>query len=68
MDNRESVDRSSEEFAAVAPVANGALNADNGPRSSGDGPPQPHPRAFANESSSVVDGVMQSDVPPPAFP
>ena len=61
MDNRESVDRSSEEFAAIASVAHGASNTDIGPRTSGDGL-QTHPRAVTNESSPAVNGVMQSDV------
>ena len=62
MDNSDSVDRSSEEFATVVPVAHGTSHADNGPRISGDGAPQSQPRALVNEPSAVVDGVMQSDV------
>ena len=62
MDNGELIERSSEEFAAVAPAANGTLNIENGLRTSGDGPPQAHSKNLASDTSPVVESVMQSDV------
>ena len=62
MDNRESIDRSSEDFTAVVPATNGPTNDENGLRTSADGPHQAYPGALASEPSPVVESVMQSDV------
>lgn len=62
MDNRDFVDRSSEEFAAIAPVPNGSSYVNNGAQPRGDEAPHPQPRPLANEPSPIADGVMQSDV------
>lgn len=62
MNNRDSVDRSSEEFAAKASVPNGSSYVNNEAQPRGDEGPQPQPKPLANEPSPMADGVMQSDV------
>ena len=62
MDNRESIDRSSEELSTLVPASNGPSHGEDGLRSSMEGPPQPLPKAMAAKPSPLVDSVMQSDV------
>ncbi|KAL8733618.1 MAG: hypothetical protein Q9166_002028 [cf. Caloplaca sp. 2 TL-2023] len=63
MDNRESLDRSSVETARHPPPTDGYSSYNhNGEAVGADGFQQPLPNALGNESSGVVDAVLQSDI------